>query len=229
MASRLEDLLTTGDKQLASQAYEAAIDTYRTALGEAGAAEARVEARLQDACRARDAARGVVPRREPELPAPPQPEMAAAPAEPKVEKPAEPPAPPQAEMAAAPVQPKLDLPAEPPAPATDDRPVEPPSFQLIEDFPPALERPERSEYVAPKLLSILDSTPPAKEPDQALIMRIVLAAIIALLVCAAVILAPNKPSRPHGSSGGRGVTQPVLQARTEPGAIPANRPEHPTV
>jgi hypothetical protein len=192
MASRLEDLLSTGDKQLASRAYDAAIDTYRTALGEAGAAEAGVEARLQAACEARDGARGVVRPPEPEPPAAPQAETAAAPVEP-------------------PAEPKVEMPAEPSAPVADNRPVEPPSFQLIEDYPPALERPEPPEYVEPKPLSILDTTPPPEEPDQALIMRIVLAAIIALLVCAAVILAPNKPSRPHGSSGGRGATRPVLE------------------
>jgi hypothetical protein len=199
MASRLEDLLTTGDKQLASLAYEAAIDTYRTALGEAGAAEAGVEARLQAACEARDAARGVVRYREPEpAPVPPQAETAAT----ALELPAEP---------------EVQIPAVPPAPGADSRPVEPPSFQLIENYSPALERPQPSAYVEPKPLSILDSTPAPDGPDQAMIMRIVLAAIIALLVCAAVILAPNKPSRPHGSSGGSDVT------------IPANRPEHPTV
>ena len=60
MKSRLEDLIATADRQLASNSYDAAIDTYRTALGEAGAVEAGVESRLQAACRARDEARGVV-------------------------------------------------------------------------------------------------------------------------------------------------------------------------
>ena len=60
MKSRLEDLIATADRQLASNSYDAAIDTYRTALGEAGAVEAGVDSRLQAACRARDEARGVV-------------------------------------------------------------------------------------------------------------------------------------------------------------------------
>jgi TonB family protein len=58
MKSRLDDLIATGDAQLLSRSYDAAIDTFRTALAEPGAAEAGVARRLEAACRVRDAARG---------------------------------------------------------------------------------------------------------------------------------------------------------------------------
>jgi len=58
--SRLRDLLTTADRQLESKSYDAAIDTYRTALscGPTDEQRADIEARLEAASQARDAARG---------------------------------------------------------------------------------------------------------------------------------------------------------------------------
>lgn len=83
MRTRLEDLIATADRQLASRSYDAAIDTYRTALAEPGAAEAGVAERLEAACGARDlasvAARGEgrpePPRVDPEPPRPEQPRI----------------------------------------------------------------------------------------------------------------------------------------------------------
>ena len=57
MEGRLRDLVSTADRQLAAKSYDAAIDTYRTALAEPDAVGADIEARLEVACRARDAAR----------------------------------------------------------------------------------------------------------------------------------------------------------------------------
>ena len=106
MRSRLEDLIATADRQLAGRSYDAAIDTYRTALLEPGAADAGVEQQLETACRARDEARGIV------QPAPPVIVETAAPA---VEPTAEPEPAPPTEAATA-----------------DDRPTDPPAFPLIE-------------------------------------------------------------------------------------------------
>jgi hypothetical protein len=60
MRSRLEDLIVTADRQLASRSFDAAVDTLRTALGEPGAIEAGVEDRLEAARRARDESCGIV-------------------------------------------------------------------------------------------------------------------------------------------------------------------------
>ena len=208
MASRLDDLVITGDRQLASQAYEAAIDTYRTALSEPGAVEAGVEDRLKAACRARDTARGVVPPAEP--PAPPDVEEVGAP----VETPAAPQVEPEPEL-------------EPAPPAVDDRPIEAPAFHLLEDDPSMLERTERPEYVESKPLSILDPTPPPPEPDPMFFARIVVAGLIGFAVCAAVFLASHRRSERISppsvvvSEGqvyrvGDGVTRPVLESQIQP-------------
>jgi len=165
MRSRLEDLIVTADRQLASRSFDAAIDTLRTASSEPGAAEAGVEERLESAYRARDEALGI------ERPAPP----------PVVE--------------IAPVAPvPLELPVEAvPVPqpiaeeVVDDSPIEPPKFQLMEDEPFMIERPEHEQY--PKLeverLSILHPNPapePEPEVNPEAMKRVVLAAVIALVV-----------------------------------------------
>ena len=58
--TRLRDLLATADRQLESKSYDAAIDTYRTALSCDPTAEQRsdIEARLETASHAREATRG---------------------------------------------------------------------------------------------------------------------------------------------------------------------------
>lgn len=62
LEGRLKDLITTADRQLAAGSYDAAIDTYQTALAEvpadAGAdVRGEVEGRLAAACRAREISR----------------------------------------------------------------------------------------------------------------------------------------------------------------------------
>jgi len=175
MRSRLDDLIATADRQLASRSYDAAIDTYRTALSEPGAVEASVEELLELACLARDDARGIV------RPLPPTVEMAAMPVEAVAVMPVEP----QAEPEPAPAQPVV-IPV-----VIDDRPMEPPRFSLVEDDPAILERFERERY--PKLevenLSILHPTPPPQreEIDPAVMKQIVIAAVIALVVVVVAI------------------------------------------
>src|SRR5580692_9264012 len=121
MRSRLDDLIATADRQLASRSYDAAIDTYRTALSEPGAAEASVEELLEAACRARDEARGIV--------RPPPPSVAIAAIAP-VET-----------VAEMPVEPRPEPEPSPPQPAAiDEKPREPPRFLLVEDDPAMLER-----------------------------------------------------------------------------------------
>ncbi len=165
----MDDLIATADRQLASRSYEAAIDTYRTAAGEPGAAEAGIEEKLEAACRGRDTARGVV-------------------------RPVAPPEPPPAPVAE--VAPPIELPAEPrqepepepepaPAAAIDDRPVEPPAFYLIEDDPSMLERPRRDRYAEIDVRSILDPTPAPEESESTgTAVRI----LIAVAIAAAVVL-----------------------------------------
>jgi hypothetical protein len=164
MRSRLEDLIATADRQLASRSFDAAIDTYRTALSEPGAVEAGIAKRLEAACRTRDAALGVVrpveqPPELPEAPPAPLPEL------PVVEMTKEP-------------RPEL-----PPPELVDNRPIEPPSFHLIEDDPPVFERPQPQSYESPEPLSILDPKPPAEEVDSLWMVRIAIAALIVGAVC----------------------------------------------
>ena len=170
MGSRLDDLIATAGRQLASQSYDAAIDTYRTAAGEPGAAEAGIEEKLAAACRARDAARGVVrPVEPPPPPAAPVVEMAAPP----IELPAQSQPEPKPEPEPAPVV------------ASDDRPIEPPAFHLIEDDPPILERPRRDRYAEIDVRSILDPTPAPEESESTgTAVRI----LIAVAIAAAVVL-----------------------------------------
>jgi len=242
MRTRLEDLIATAEAQLAAQSYDAAVDTYRTAMGEPGAEEAGVAARLAAACQARDAARGV-PAPEPPVEEPPVP-MAAAPPEAPVETQGTPPeqparswrfrtvSPPAAPMetrVAPPEQAPPDPPAAPPPPAeTDDRPIEPPAFQLIEDDPSMLERPRRRYEEPPEVekLSILDPTPlPAVSPQQQG-ARLFLAALIFFAVCGMMFFAsfrrnrpvpPPPPSATDGSAypTANGNTLPQLQFKTE--------------
>src|ERR1700684_4356701 len=126
MRTRLDDLIATADRQLASRSYDAAIDTYRTALGEGGAAEAGIEERLEAACRTRDEARGIV--RPVEPPAPPKVETAEPPEEPPADLRMEP----KPSLTAlsridpeqAPAGPRMDPEPAPPA-VVEDRPIEP--------------------------------------------------------------------------------------------------------
>jgi len=204
MPTRLQDLISTADKQLASRAYDAAIDTYRTALGEPGAVEEGVAGRLDAACRARDAARGVAPSAEPPTPSITAPAPAPF---------AEPPAPSIMETVVAPPA----RPAEPEPAPLDDGPIEPPAFHLIEDDPSILERPHRehsAEFERP--LSILDPAPLPEEPDGMALARIAVAALITLIVCGALFYASFGKSGTPRSSRGSGVTSPVLQFKTEP-------------
>src|SRR5580698_2493280 len=121
MRSRLDDLIATADRQLASRSYDAAIDTYRTALSEPGSGEASVEELLEAACRARDEARGIV------RPPPPVVEIATPPVE-----------------RAIPLEPQPE-PEPAPQAVLDDSPIAPPRFSLVEDDPAMLEKfdPER--------------------------------------------------------------------------------------
>jgi hypothetical protein len=155
MKTRLEDLIATADRQLASRSYDASIDTYRMALGEPGAEEAGVAERLEAACRARDGVRGIVHAVEP--PVPPE------------EPPADPPAAPREDPEPAP--PQIDPEPEPPPKPIEERPeeqaIEPPTFQLVEPEPFTMERPERQQefQLEVEKLSILNPTPPAEAPD----------------------------------------------------------------
>ena len=170
MRTRLEDLLATADRQLGSRSYDAAIDSYRTALAEPGAAEAGVEDRLEAACRARDEALGIVrpveppPRAEPEAP----------------------------ESAPPPVDVQPEPPAEaPPEPMIGSRLVEPPAFELLEPEP--YERRGPREYpLEVERLSILDPIPaPPEEPDSSgslFLLKIAVAALIFIAVCLVAIL-----------------------------------------
>jgi hypothetical protein len=149
MKSRLEDLLATADRQLATRSYDAAIDNFRTALAEPGAADAGVQARLDAACRIRDEARGI---------APPPLEEALPPAPIAVK--------PVVEVAAAPVP-------QPLAPA-EQTAIEPPSFELLEDNP-ALRASRRDEYpyVEVQPISILNPTLPPETPGDKLVDALV--------------------------------------------------------
>jgi hypothetical protein len=145
MRTRLEDLIATADRQLASRSYDAAIDTYRTALGEPGATEAGVMDRLEAACRVRDEALGIV--RAVETPVPPPAEVPL-------------------EVAAVPAIETAPVPEPEPAPTPQRqaafRTIEPPAFHLIEDDPSILERPSRDyrdRYADIEVRSILDPTP----------------------------------------------------------------------
>jgi hypothetical protein len=175
--SRLEDLIATAERQLASRSYDAAVDTYRTALSEPGAAEAGVAERLDAACRVRDEARGIV--RPVEAPAPPL-EVAAL-------------LPPLIEIAAAPTLVPLEI-ASPPAPVPQPverfRTIEPPTFRLLEpDEAEMMERCDRRDFQQDiEKLSIIDPKPPPEERDPLLLMRVAIAALIFVFVCLIVLM-----------------------------------------
>jgi hypothetical protein len=215
MRTRLDDLIATADRQLASRSYDAAVDTYRMALGEPGAAEAGVGDRLEAACRARDEARGIV--RPVEAPAPPKAEMAVPPAAPpaelRMDAEPSPPAVPPIDREPPPAVPRIDL--EPPAElrtdpeppsaesriapeleppqVVDSRPIEPPSFHLIDDDPFLLGSTDREQYpeqyreqyptLEVEKLSILNPTPAPETLDPAATAtRILVAMVIAIVV-----------------------------------------------
>jgi hypothetical protein len=164
MRSRLEDLIATAERQLASRSYDAAIDNLRTSLSEPGAAEADVEARLVAACRVRDEARGIVVPIQVPIPAP------------AIE---------QAVETQLNVQREPELAPLAPPPIVDEPPIEPPSFSLIAADTYTFERPqqEQKQYqMEVEKLSILDPKPLPEGPDPLLFTRIAVAALIAATV-----------------------------------------------
>lgn len=180
MRTRLEDLIATAERQLASRSFDAAIDTYRTALSEPGAAEAGVEERLDAACRTRDEARGIV--RPVEAPAP------AAPAPPApLMPPAQEVAP--ADIPAAPPQRVEPKPEPAPQPVEPFRTIEPPSFRLLEpDEAEMMDRPDRQDYQQDiEKLSIIDPQP-LPEGRDLFVLRVGIAALIFVFVCLLVLL-----------------------------------------
>ena len=163
MKTRLEDLISTAERQLASRSYDAAIDTYRTAMGEPGAADAGVGEKLEAACRARDEARGIV------RPAPASVAVEIAP--PSVESPV----PPRADPRPAPARAEE-------APAKNE-PIKPPSFYLVEDDPsrPELYRKEQNL----DLQKILDT---ALQPEESGGLPFLGRLVVAALIAAATVL-----------------------------------------
>jgi hypothetical protein len=161
----LEDLIATAGRQLAARSFDAAIDTYRTALSEPGAAEAGVEERLDAACRARDEARGVVRPVEAPIPSAPSP----------------PPTPP------------IEI-APPPAPAPQPvksfRTIEPPTFRLLEpDEAEIIDRRGRQDYQQDiEKLSIIDPQPLPEDRNPLFLMRVAIAALIFVFVCLIVLM-----------------------------------------
>ena len=178
MKTRLEDLIATAERQLASRSYDAAVDTYRTALSEPGAAEAGVEERLDAACRTREEARGMV--RPVEAPAPLMPPA--------------PPAPPAQEIApadipAAPPQRVEPKPEPAPQPVEPFRTIEPPSFRLLEpDEAEMMDRRDPQDYRQDiEKLSIIDPQP-LPEGRELFALRVGIAALIFVFVCLLVLL-----------------------------------------
>jgi hypothetical protein len=179
----LEDLIATAERQLASRSYDAAIDTYRTALSEPGAAEAGVEERLAAACHARDEARGIVrPVEAPALPAPPAPpsqEIAPLPAQEIA----------PADIPAAPPQRVEPKPKSAPKPVEPFRTIEPPTFRLLEpDEAETMERRDPQDYRRDiEKPSIIDPQP-LPEGRDLFVLRVGIAALIFVFVCLLVLL-----------------------------------------
>jgi len=174
--TRLEDLIVTAERQLAARSYDAAIDTYRTAMSEPGAAEAGVEERLDAACRVRDEACGIVRPVEapmPPAPSPPPPAQEIAPADIPV-------APPQS------VGPK---PAPARQPVEPFRTIEPPTFRLLEpDEAEMMDRRDPQDYRRDiEKLSIIDPQP-LPEGRDLFVLRVGIAALIFVFVCLLVLL-----------------------------------------
>jgi len=274
---RVRDLLSTADRQLAAQSYDAAIDTYRTALSAlpseaADQTRIEVDARLMAATQAREASRRLAgllrdaryhqtagrfaeafaavgealtldPSDQPSVQLRQQllqamPELAnAVPA--KILEPVavtdEPPAEEPAPLKEPPAQ------AAEPAGEADLRPIEPPSFHLIEDDPSMLERPRRardSQYTDEPPLSILDPVPRPALPDQSRIV-LLLGAVFCFL--AAVIglngshhvnrfsppeaLPTAQPAYEPVYAVGDGVSAPVLISKVEPAYVGDTQPE----
>lgn len=170
MKSRLEDLIGTADRQFAARSYDAAIDTYRTALSEPGAVEAGVPDRLEAVVRARDESRGII--------------RAAEPPPPPVEPPGESPPAPQKDPEPEPSPPEVD-----PQPDPPPKPIDPPSFQLLE-LEPYDGRLEPPDLTPPDVrpISILDTQAPPEEIDPNVVPRIIVAALIFVFVCAIVMM-----------------------------------------
>jgi hypothetical protein len=157
--TRLEDLIATAERQLASRSYDAAIDTYRTALSEPGAAEAGVEDRLAAACGVRDEVRGIA--RPVEAPAPPPPPIEIAPP-----------------LAPAPQPVERFRTIEPPT-----------FQLLEPDEATMMERPGRPDYRQDiEKLSIIDPQPLPEERDPLFLMRVGIAALIFVFVCLLVLM-----------------------------------------
>jgi len=128
-----------------------------------------------------------------------------------------------------------------PAGEADLRPIEPPSFHLIEDDPSMLERPRRardSQYTDEPPLSILDPVPRPALPDQSRIV-LLLGAVFCFL--AAVIglngshhvnrfsppeaLPTAQPAYEPVYAVGDGVSAPVLISKVEPAYVGDTQPE----
>ncbi len=287
-AGRVRDLVSTADRQLAARSYDAAIDTYRTALAEltaettapvradiesrlaaavgkretservagllARARYAQTAGRLSDAFAAVAEARSLDPSDEASSQLRLQllnamPELATQSKAPIHEvapvtdvAPAETPALPnivQAQTAAEESPAVARLEPEPARPEPDQRPIDPPSFRLLESDDPLLERPRRRGYAAePELLSILD---PAPHPEPHGCMRgearrsitIVIAVLVSMAIGSAVYRGTRRMNRymppatstlaDPASSGdgpvyraGGGVTVPALRFKVEP-------------
>jgi len=157
--TRLEDLIATAERQLASRSYDAAIDTYRTALKEPGAAEAGVEDPLAAANGVRDEVRGIA--RPVEAPAPPPPPLEIAPP-----------------LAPAPQPVERFRTIEPPT-----------FQLLEPDEATMMERPGRPDYRQDiEKLSIIDPQPLPEERDPLFLMRVGIAALIFVFVCLLVLM-----------------------------------------
>jgi TonB family protein len=144
--------------------------------------------------------------------------------------PAEQPAPPKAPApvsgAAAPVEePAAEAQT---APEPDTRPIEPPSFQLIEDSP-WLERPRDSESLDEPPLSILDATPRPVPPERSRVAINLLGLVCCLGGFISLLISHHTPrfsapvARPADSvpsetvyTPGGGVSAPALISQVEP-------------
>jgi outer membrane biosynthesis protein TonB len=182
--TRLEDLIATAERQLASRSFDAAIDSYRTALSEPGAAEAGVEERLDAACRTRDEARGIVRPVEAPPPAPPAPLMSPAPSPPPPAREIAP-----ANIPAAPPRRVEPKPEPAPQPVEPFRTIEPPSFRLLEpDQAEMMDRRDPQDYRQDiEKLSIIDPQP-LPEGRDLFVLRLGIAALIFVFVCLLVLL-----------------------------------------
>ncbi|HEX3744642.1 MAG TPA: hypothetical protein VHW09_11955 [Bryobacteraceae bacterium] len=165
MTSRLEDLLATAERQFAARSYDAAIDSYRTALGEPYAAEAGVAELLAKATRSRDEARGVAPAEMPAV------AVEEAPPLPACEEPA-----PTAVIA--PVAERI----------VEEKPIAPPTFQLLQSDRDYAEQQDADLRLEVEKLSILNPSAPPESTDQLASARLIVALVIAAAVFAVAVL-----------------------------------------